>query len=306
MDNYRSACGISVRLGFMRKKTNFGDLPDEYSSLDKAEIVIVPVPYDGTSTWQKGADKGPEALIEASGHMELYDIETDSQVYLKGIFTAEPVNTKILPGEIVESVEKAVRPYLEINKFVVVIGGEHSVSTGSVKAHLEKYGNLSVLQLDAHSDLRDEYEGSKYNHACVMARISEMCPIVQVGIRSMDYSEKKSIDMRGVFFAENIHNSNDWMEKVLSRLSEKVYITIDLDVFDPSIMPSTGTPEPGGLLWYNVIMLLKAVFDDKDVVGFDIVELCPVKRNKAPDFMAAKLIYKLLSYKYCRINTERI
>jgi agmatinase len=306
MDNYCSSCCISVRLKFMGQKVNFGDLPDEYSNLERAEIVILPVPYDATSTWQKGADKGPEALIEASRHMELYDIETDSQVYLKGIFTAEPVEVNVLPEKIVESVETAVRPYLEKNKFVVVAGGEHSVSTGSVKAHLEKYKNITVLQLDAHSDLRNEYEGSKYNHACVMARISEMCPIVQVGIRSVDYSEKSAIDISRVFFAENIIDNHDWMEQVLSKLSEKVYVTIDLDVFDPSIMPSTGTPEPGGLLWYNVLMLLKAVFDDKEVVGFDIVELCPDERNKAPDFLAAKLIYKLLSYKYIRFNTERI
>ena len=305
MDNYCCARGLSVRLEFMRNKINFADLPEQYSSLDKAEIVLLPVPYDGTSTWQKGADKGPEALIEASTHLELYDIETDSQVYLKGIFTAEPAAGYVSPGEMVESVETAVRAYLEKNKFVVVAGGEHSVSTGSVKAHFENYKDLTVLQLDAHSDLRHEYEGSKYNHACVMARVSEMCPIVQVGIRSMDYSEKPSLDMSRVFFAEDIYNSRGWMKKVLSKLSDNVYITIDLDVFDPSIMPSTGTPEPGGLSWYDVLVLLKSVFVDKEVVGFDIVELCPDARNKAPDFLAAKLIYKLLSYKYYRINTER-
>ena len=306
MDNYSSSCCISVRLKLMRKKTNFGDLPDEYASLEQAEIVILPVPYDATSTWQKGADKGPEALIEASRHMELYDIETDSQVYLKGIFTAEPVVVNKSPEKMVESVETAVRLYLEKNKFVVVVGGEHSVSTGSVKAHLDRHKNFTVLQLDAHSDLRDEYEGSKYNHACVMARISEMCPIVQVGIRSMDYSEKPALDLGRVFFAERIQDNTEWIQKVLFQLTEKVYITIDLDVFDPSIMPSTGTPEPGGLLWYNVLMLLKAVFDDKEVVGFDVVELCPDERNKAPDFLAAKLIYKLLTNKYFRIDKERI
>ncbi|MBN1973945.1 MAG: agmatinase [Sedimentisphaerales bacterium] len=298
MDNYRCYGGIFVRLGFMREKVKFADLPKEYSSPEQAKIVIVPVPYDGTSTWQKGADKGPEALIDASAHMELYDIETDSQVYLKGIFTAKPVDVDMPPEEMVESVEKAVRSYLEKNKFVVVVGGEHSVSTGTVKAHLEKYKDFTVLQLDAHSDLRYEYEGSKYNHACVMSRISELCPIVQVGIRSTDYSEQEALDKSRVFFAENIYGSNDWVKKVLSLLTKKVYITIDLDVFDPSIMPSTGTPEPGGLLWYNVLMLLKAVFDDKEVVGFDVVELCPNPKNKAPDFLAAKLIYKLLSYKY--------
>ncbi len=282
----------------MKQTANFGDLPEEYSSLEQATVVILPVPYDGTSTWLKGADKGPSAIIEASNHMELYDIETDSQVYQKGIFTAEPVDGDLLPEQMVEKVLKRVQNYIDKEKFVVVIGGEHSVSIGSAKAHIEKYSDVTVLQLDAHSDLRNEYEGSKYNHACVMARIAEMCPIVQVGIRSMDISEKEFLDEKRVFFAENIHKCDNWIEKVKSKLSKKVYITIDLDVFDPSIMPSTGTPEPGGLFWYDILMLLKEIFDDKEVMGFDIVELCPDERNKAPDFLAAKLIYKLLSYKY--------
>jgi len=278
----------------------FADLPKKHSDLQNAKVVILPAPYDGTSTWQKGADKGPEALLDASANMELYDIETDSQVYLQGIHTAKPVDVDMPPEEMVNSVEKSVRHFLEKDKFVVLVGGEHSVSTGSVRAHLEKYKEFSVLQLDAHSDLRYEYEGTKYNHACVMSRISEICPIVQVGIRSTDISEQEALRKSNVFFAEDIYNNNEWVKKVLSLLSDKVYITIDLDVFDPSIMPSTGTPEPGGLLWYNVLMLLKAVFDDKEVVGFDVVELCPNPNNKAPDFLAAKLIYKLLSYKYYR------
>jgi agmatinase len=157
---------------------------------------------------------------------------------------------------------------------------------------------MTVLQLDAHSDLRDEYEGSKYNHACVMARISELCPIVQVGIRSMDSSEKKALDTSRITFAREILTNKNWTDDVLSKLSQNVYITIDLDVFDPSIMPSTGTPEPGGLLWYDVLELMRTVFENRNVVGFDVVELCPDERNKAPDFLAAKLIYKLLSYKF--------
>ena len=282
----------------MKQTANFGDLPEEYSNLEQAKVVILPVPYDGTSTWLKGADKGPAAVIEASTHMELYDIETDSEVYQKGIFTAEPVNGNFLPEQMVETVHKRVRDYIENEKFVVVIGGEHSVSIGAATAHIKKYSDVTVLQLDAHSDLRNEYESTKYNHACVMARIAELCPIVQVGIRSMDISERESLDKNRVFFAENIQKFDNWIEKVKSKLSEKVYITIDLDVFDPSIMPSTGTPEPGGLFWYDILMLLKEVFDDKEVIGFDVVELCPDERNKAPDFLAAKLIYKLLSYKY--------
>ncbi|MHC4604654.1 MAG: agmatinase [Planctomycetota bacterium] len=282
----------------MKQGLNFGYLPEEYSNPDNAKIVIIPVTYDGTSTWGKGADKGPEAIIESSANMELYDIETDFEVYKKGIFTDQLVGDLSSPEDVVELLTGKVQYYIEEGKFVVVIGGEHSVSIGSIKAHARNYEDLTVLQLDAHSDLRDEYNGSKYNHACTMARVKELCPIVQVGIRSMGSSEKESIDISKTFFAKDIYSNMVRIEKVISELSEKVYITIDLDVFDPSTMPSTGTPEPGGLLWYDVLGLLKPVFKEKDVVGFDVAELCPDVRNKAPDFLAAKLIYKLLSYKF--------
>ena len=281
-----------------RETTNFGDLPDEHSALENAEVVIIPVPYDGTSTWVKGADKGPEAIIEASANMELYDIETDSEAYRKGIFTAQPIKPRSSAEDMVEAVRQKVQEHLQKGKFTVVIGGEHSISVGAVKAHVGQYGDMTVLQLDAHSDLRDEYEGSKYSHACVMARIRELCPIVQVGIRSMDSSEKDVLDSSRVFFARDIVESTSWVDEVVAKLSQKVYVTIDLDVFDPSVMPSTGTPEPGGLDWYGVLALLRAVCDRRDVTGFDVAELCPGSRNKAPDFLAAKLIYKLLSYKF--------
>ena len=282
----------------MGQTVKFGDLPDEYSALDNARVVIIPVPYDGTSTWIKGSDKGPAAIIEASTHMELYDIETDSEVYKKGIFTAGQIDGQELSEDMAVSVTEQVRYYLQDNKFAVVLGGEHSVSLGPVRAYVEKNPDITVLQLDAHSDLRDEYEGSKYNHACIMARIKELCPIVQVGIRSMDSSEKQTLDKNRVIFASEISTNKSWIEKVLSKLSQNVYVTIDLDVFDPSIMPSTGTPEPGGLFWYDVLGLMRTVFKNFNVVGFDIVEMCPDERNKAPDFLAAKLIYKLLSYKF--------
>lgn len=282
----------------MRHNANYGLLPASYSSRQGAKIVIVPVPYDRTSTWIKGADKGPRAIIEASANMELYDIETDSEVFRKGIYTDKPVVCKSGPEKLAKLVEKSVKQHLEEGKFTVCLGGEHSVSIGSVKAHAENYKNMCVLQLDAHSDLRDEYHGSKYNHACVMARIKEICPIVQVGIRSMDASEKVRMDKKNVFFAEDILNSRGWIEKCVRKLSKNVYITIDLDVFDPSVMPSTGTPEPGGLSWYVVLALLKKVCAKREVVGFDVVELCPNRVNKSPDFLAAKLIYKLLTYKF--------
>jgi agmatinase len=282
----------------MGQTANFGDLPEEYSTLEQAKVVVIPVPYDRTSTWIKGADKGPSAIIEASGNMELYDIETDSQVYMKGIFTDEPVDGQLFPDEMVEAVQKNVQRYIELGKFAVVIGGEHSVCIGAVAAHAEANTDMTVLQLDAHCDLRDEYEGSKYNHSCVMARIREMCPIVQVGVRSMDVSETEILNKERVFLAEDIYNRVDWVGQVIEKLTNRVYVTIDLDVFDPSIMPSTGTPEPGGLLWYDILTLLKAVCDSRQLVGFDVVELCPNERNKAPDFLASKLIYKLLCYKF--------
>lgn len=280
----------------MMQNANFGGLPPEHSEYTNSRIVVVPVPYDGTSTWVKGADKGPEAVIKASANMELYDIETDSQVYQDGISTDEAIAADQSVTEMVEVVRARVQSHLANNKFTVVVGGEHSVSIGAVAAHAGRYPGMTVLQLDAHSDLRNEYEGSRYNHACVMARVRELCPIVQVGIRSMDISEKPALVAGRVFFAENIHGSMTWIDEVVAKLTEHVYITIDLDVFDPSIMSSTGTPEPGGLLWYEVLALLKAVCRRRTVVGFDVVELCPVETNWAPDFLAAKLIYKVLSY----------
>jgi agmatinase len=282
----------------MTNTSNFADIPKEYSHIDRAKIVIIPVPYDQTSTWIKGADKGPDAIIAASANLELYDIETDTEVYKKGVYTDKVVQVGSSPQQMVEKVEQRVRCHLGNDKFVAVLGGEHSVSIGAVRAHAEKNQKMTVLQLDAHADLREEYNGSKYNHACVMARIRELCPVIQVGIRSMDASEKIYLDPAKVFFAKDIYSQTNWINMAVSKLSEKVYLTIDLDVFDPSIMPSTGTPEPGGLLWYEALSLLRSVFEQRDVIGFDVVELCPNENNKAPDFLAAKLVYKLLSYKF--------
>lgn len=282
----------------MTVPASFGDFPARYTSRDDARIVVVPVPYDGTSTWMKGADKGPQAIFDASPNLEFYDIETDSEVYRQGIFTDAPVDDGPSVEQMVRAVRQRVAGHLANDAFVVTLGGEHSVSIGAVEAHVEKYSGLSVLQLDAHSDLRDEYEGSRFNHACVMARIKERCPIVQVGVRSMDVSEKPAMDRDRVFFAADIHGRSDWIDRAVEKLTGPVYITIDLDAFDPSIMPSTGTPEPGGLSWYEVLALLRAVCRDRQVVGFDVVELCPTPDNWAPNFMAAKLVYQLLSYRF--------
>lgn len=277
---------------------NYGGIPADLSGREKSKIAVIPVPYDETSTWIKGADKGPDAILDASANMELYDIETNSEVYLKGIFTAPPVTEKESPEKMVAAVKKVVAEHLAEDKFIVLLGGEHSVSIGSIQAFAEKFKNLSILQIDAHSDLREEYEGSKNNHACVMARAREMCPIVQVGIRASDVTELDSIEPSRVFFGHTLRNNPGWMQQAVDKLTENVYITIDLDAFDPSIMPSTGTPEPGGMLYWEVLDFIKIVNERKNIAGFDVVELCPNKNNKAPDFLATKLIYQILSYKF--------
>ena len=275
-------------------------LPDEACPLDQARIVVVPVPYDGTSTWGKGADKGPAAICAASKHLEVYDIETGTEVWREGIVTDVPVLASGSPEAMAQAVEGRVGQHLAQSRYPVVLGGEHSVSIGAVRAHAHKHSDLSVLQLDAHSDLREQYCGSTYNHACVMARIKALCPIVQVGIRSMDISELERIDPQRIFYARDIVEADgtDWIGQVIGQLTQRVYVSIDLDVFDPSIMSSTGTPEPGGLHWYPVLSLLRQVCCHCDVVGFDVVELCPEPSNRACDFLAAKLIYTLLSYRF--------
>jgi agmatinase len=276
----------------------FGAWPDKYADMRSAKVALLPVPYDGTSTWGKGADRGPAALLAASQVLEWYDIETDSEVYRRGIATARAVQERASPDRMVAAVHRRVRDLLGRDKFVVVLGGEHSVTVGAVAAHAERFSDLSVLQLDAHSDLRHEYKGSKFNHGCVMARVKEHCPIVQVGIRSMDVSEKAGMTRGTVFFAERILDlrAEQWLPQVIKRLSRNVYLTVDLDVFDPAVMPSTGTPEPGGLGWYAVLEVIRRVAASRRIVGFDVVELCPNRNDRAPDFLAAKLVYKTLSY----------
>ncbi|MDD4384508.1 MAG: agmatinase [Bacteroidales bacterium] len=279
---------------------HFGDIPEEFCNKEKSKIVILPIPYDGTSTWVKGSDKGPEALLDASANMELYDIETDTEVYLQGIYTAPVIKENKSPEAMVAASEKEAAKYLAQGKFLVSIGGEHSVSIGPITAHAKKYANLSVLQIDAHTDLRDSYEGSKNNHACVMARAQDLCPIVQVGIRSMDVGEKDRLNPNRVFWAHTITDNEQWMDKAIDLLTEDVYLTIDLDGFDPSILPSTGTPEPGGLQWYPTLKFLRKLIERKNLVGFDIVELCPNPDEKSSDFLATKLLYKILSYKFAK------
>lgn len=274
---------------------NFGgaEVIYDYSGSD---IIIIPVPYDATSTWMRGAEKGPDAILEASVNLEFYDIETRSSVHKRGIHTIPPVAVGNSPEELVNEVYKKTYEILSDGKFPVIIGGNHTVSIGSVKAFSDHYDDLTVLQLDAHADLRQEYEGSPFNHACAMARITEMVPAVQLGIRSMSEDELPFVREDRIFYSHDLFHDKTLYKKALDLLTGNVYITIDLDVFDPSLMPSTGTPEPGGPAYYELMHFLKAVAGERNVVGFDVVEMCPSMINKAPDFAAAKVIYQLLSY----------
>ncbi|WP_298900885.1 agmatinase [uncultured Psychroserpens sp.] len=287
----------------MKTKTYAG-IPDEYAKLDTSKIVLIPVPYDGTSTWQKGANKGPEAFLEASENMELYDIETDSEVYKNGIYLAAPVTLNATPEVMVDAVHQETKKYIKKNKFVTIIGGEHSVSIGTIRAFNEVFQNLTVLHIDAHADLRKSYEGSTCNHACAVYEASQSTNLIQVGIRSMDIQEKSVMDVDKTYFAHEMATDDSWMDSAIDQMTENVFITFDLDAFDPSILPSTGTPEPGGLFWYETIDFLKEVFKEKNVVGFDIVELCPNENEKSSDFLAAKLYYKMLSYKFQNEDAE--
>ena len=283
-------------------KKNYAGIPDKYARLDDAKVVLIPIPYDGTSTWGKGADKGPDAFLAASENMELFDIETRTEVYRKGIYLAPPVTENASPEKMVESVYKTTKNYLKQDKFVTLFGGEHSVSIGSIRAFNETFEDLTVVQIDAHADLRASYEGSACNHASAVYEASKTTNLIQVGIRSMDVEELDNMDENQVYFAHNLYE--DWMDDAIGQMTPNVFITIDLDAFDPSILPSTGTPEPGGLFWYETLEFLKLIFKKKNVVGFDIVELCPNEREKSSDFLAAKLYYKMLSYKFKYLNNH--
>ncbi len=276
----------------------FAGISQMYSTLSTSQIILQSIPFDQTSTWGKGADKGFNAFLEASMNMELYDIETNSEVYRKGIYMPERWDGFENPEDMYKSVYRRTKELLETDKFLTFFGGEHSISIGIIKAFYEKFQNLTVLQLDAHADLRPSYHGSPYNHACALHDASQNCNLIQVGIRSMDISERQYADMYKTYLAEEIIKVDDWIISSIDQMTDDIYITLDLDVLDPSIMPATGTPEPGGLDWYTLINYLFIVFDKKNVVGFDIVELAPIANLHSPQYLAAKLYYKMLSYKF--------
>ena len=275
----------------------FGESENMIAAYKEAAIIFLPVPFDATSSWGKGADKAPDAIFNASVQLEYYDILTDSEVFRRGMHTLPYIHADRNVESVTSDVRAAVARILTDNKFPLVIGGNHSVSIGAIQAVCDHYKKgLSVVQLDAHADLRQEYEGSSLNHACVMARAMDCTKdILQAGIRSMCREEKESIRPERVFFAHEMHDNDCWIENLTDRLAENVYITIDLDVLDPSVMPATGTPEPGGLQYHQIIRLLAAIAKKSNIVGFDVVELAPVAGLHAPDFLAAKLIYQTLS-----------
>jgi len=292
-----------MTIDFREVTPNFLGIEPEFSRLETARVVVLPIPFEETTTFLRGTEKGPEAIIAASHHLELYDEEADWEPYRIGMATVEPI--KLPKGNLqgmVAQVYQHAKALLDREKFVVSLGGEHSISIGLVQAHREKYPNLTVLQLDAHADLRDSYKGSPYNHACVMARVREMVPYVGVGIRAVSAEEAQLIEEQKLplFYAYALVESTGWVDRVIERLGDDVYITVDLDCFDPALIPAVGTPDPGGPSWYSVLELLRRVAEEKDVVGFDVVELRPIPNNPASDFAAAKLTYKLLSYVFSK------
>lgn len=289
---------------------NFGGIDDEeLSGFEKARVVVWPVSYEGTVSYGGGTGEGAMAVVDASRNMELYDEETDAEVYRLGIHTTE-VSPPVEPPEaMMKSLLEKARELVGANKFVCMIGGEHSVSAPVIQAHAERYENLSVLQIDAHADLRDTYDGTPHSHASIMARVVRdlKLPAVQVGIRSISAEEARSLKQfpTRIFWAKDIVGRTDWWEEAVAGLTENVYLTIDIDGLDPSLVAQTGTPEPGGLGWYEVLGLIRTLAAQRRVVGMDLTEYSYVEGFSASAFLCAKLIYKSLSYIF-ESETERV
>jgi len=280
---------------------NFGGIEDEgLSGFDGARVVVWPVSYEGTVSYGTGTGAGAEAIVDASRNMELYDEETDSEVYRLGIHTTDVTPPAEPPEEMMRSLLRRARELVSTGKFVCMIGGEHSVSAPVIQAHAEAYENLSVLQIDAHADLRDTYDGTPHSHASIMARVVKdlKVPAVQVGIRSISAEEARTIDEipTRIFWAKDIAGRTDWWEEAVSSLTENVYLTIDIDGLDPSLVAQTGTPEPGGLGWYETLGLIRTLARRRRVVGMDLTEYAYVEGFSASAFLCAKLIYKSLAY----------
>ena len=296
--------------GTFRPHRVFAGLDSPYSNLRQARTVILPVPYDSTSEWQGGSRHGPQAIIDASQYLELYDLELDREIYKVGICTLPEVEPLLSsPQDMIDRVYQVIKGLVQKEKFVVLFGGEHSLSLGAVRAFKEAFPGLSVLQLDAHADLRDEYRGTKYGQACVMRRIFELCPISQVGVRSLSWEEKQLLTQNKKcpslhffpFYMSDLASNTTSIDQIVDSLSEDVYITIDVDVLDPSIMSAVGTPEPDGMSWRQVLDIIQSVALHKHVVGFDLMEFCPGEGPGSCAFVLAKLAYKLIG---CTVPQE--
>jgi agmatinase len=292
---------------------SFLGLDEALAAWDRAGVVVLPVPYEATVSYQGGTKRGPDAIIQASRYIELYDQELDCEPAEIGVATLPALHlTGAGPSQAIGQLRAVMESVLAEagDRLVVVLGGEHSISSAPVLAHAARLGagqRLSVLQFDAHSDLRLEYEGSPYSHAAVMARCIDDVDIVAVGIRALTSEERTLIRERDsitTIFADDMWQDDAWIEHAMQALGETVYITFDVDYFDPALMPATGTPEPGGPDWYRTLKLLRRVFAEKRVVGVDVVELAPLPGNAAPDFLTAKLVYKMIGY-YAEGRTDR-
>jgi agmatinase len=282
---------------------NFAGLNKPYSNFDTAHVVILPVPYDETSEWHKGSRYGPQSIIEASEFLELYDQELDKEIYKIGIHTYPALQiSHDRPELMIKKVYQTVSKLIKQNKFIISLGGEHTISIGVIKAFVEQFTNISVLHLDAHTDLRDEYNNTRLGQATVIRRIMEFCPVVQAGIRSLSQEEKEFIDINKLhpYFLHKPGADVLPVNDIINVLGKNVYITIDLDVFDPCFMPAVGLPEPGGLSWEDVTGILKAVINKKNVIGVDVVELCPEAGPATSAFLTAKLVYKIIGYQFSR------
>lgn len=274
---------------------NFAAIPREYIAYDTARVVILPAPFESTTTFLPGTRNAPTQIINASGHMELYDEEIDQKTCTIGICTEPELALPADPPGAVDAIKKAVTKALDDGKLVCVIGGEHTLTIGSVEAVRDHYPDLSVLYLDAHADLRESYGGVEVNHACVAKHLAETCPVVQIGVRSLSEEEAPLVNSGNVttVFAREVHSGYD-IESVIDKLTENVYIPLDMDVFDPAVMPAVGTPEPGGLDWRQVNAILETVCEKRRVCGFDVVELCPIPASTVSEYVAARLIYRLI------------
>lgn len=290
---------------------NFGGIAeDEFSSFENSQVLVFPVAYEGTVSFGTGTGAGAMAIVDASRNMELYEEETDAEVYKIGIHTLDEFKPRETPAEMMNGLYERSKELIEKEKFLCMLGGEHSVSAPVIRAHAEKYHNLSVLQIDAHADLRDSYDGTPHSHASIMARVVKdlHIPSVQVGIRSISSEEASSLGEglpTKIYWAKDIVGKTDWIDSAISELTENVYLTIDIDGLDPSLVPTTGTPEPGGLGWYETLTLIRKLAENRRVVGMDLVEFSKAESSDAPAFLCAKLVYKTLAYIF-RNETPKI